>query len=576
MGGLVGSLPLWTVVSTRHLPPVKDADEGAAWVCSDSDVSWQVPLVKDRSCSDGHSRGTSRRCGFTSRWELAGTFHAMCLVPACIRRFQTCQDSLSLSSGKAGIRVEDLKYYRWFVVASMLQDKRNGVFVCYRREDSGYAGRLYDRLSDRFPHRIFFDVTDILLGENFVETIRRAINASRVLIVVIGKNWLSATDPDGHRRLDQAQDFVRIEIATALERGLELLPVLLPGAVMPRAEELPGDIAPLAYHQARAISDADFDYDVDSISDALAKALGPSRGRRYVRHASIVLAALTLVVAGALASYFFNLRRGSGSQSGPTRAPVVESRQDSTASANPSVRPGEPLTKPDLHPRPDGSGRAPVVNKRTPPAEMPSSTSARVEGLWFAAVEYWGGRYDEWAFEFHSTGSSLVGTAGGWDGDRSLLEGRIEGDWILFRTVWKNRPTYGGGPGGQTTYRDWWTDYRGQVDGKSIQLVMQRDEARPFKFTAYRREAVPQIERFAASTETVARGAAVNLCYRIRYAARITIEPSVGSVARTGDNCVAVRPTATTEFVLRAVSAEGVEQRQTAKVVVNEGAPLRF
>ena len=71
----------------------------------------------------------------------------------------------------------------------MLADKRNGgVFVCYRREDSGYAGRLYDRLTDRFPNRVFFDVTDILLGENFVETIRRAISASRVLIVVIGKN----------------------------------------------------------------------------------------------------------------------------------------------------------------------------------------------------------------------------------------------------------------------------------------------------------------------------------------------------------------------------------------------------
>lgn len=58
---------------------------------------------------------------------------------------------------------------------------------------------------------------------------------------------------------------------------------------------------------------------------------------------------------------------------------------------------------------------------------------------------------------------------------RGLLEGRIEGDWISFRTVWKNRPAYGGGPGGQTTYRDWWTDYRGRVYAKSIDFFMQRD-----------------------------------------------------------------------------------------------------
>ena len=90
---------------------------------------------------------------------------------------------------------------------------------------------------------------------------------------------------------------------------------------MPRAEELPDDIAPLAHHQAREIGDADFDHDVDSISNALAKALGESRRRRHLRRAAIVLATSTLIAAGAVGSYVFNLRTGSGSQSGPTRTP---------------------------------------------------------------------------------------------------------------------------------------------------------------------------------------------------------------------------------------------------------------
>ncbi len=453
----------------------------------------------------------------------------------------------------------------------MPRDKGNGgVFVCYRREDSGYAGRLYDRLSDRFPNRVFFDVTGISLGENFVETIRQAISASRVLIVVIGKSWLSATDLDGVCRLDKAQDFVRIEIATALERGVELLPVLLPGAVMPRAEELPHDIAALADRQAREISDADFDHDVDSISGALARALGVSPRRRYLRRAAIVLAASALIAAGAVSSYIFNLRSGRGSHSGTAKDSLAQSRQNSPAPSNPSVRATEPLTKPEPGQRSDAIRGAPAVKERRPAPAAPSSAATRAAGLWFAPVQYWVGEYDEWAFEFHPGGSSLAGTSWGWDGARGLLEGRIEGDWISFRTVWKNRPTYGGGPGGQTTYRDWWTDYRGQVDQKSIRFFMQRDGEATFKFIAYRREAVPKIDSFKASAESIAPGASVNLCYRIRYAVRITIEPSMGSVDRTADNCVTVRPTGTTEFLLRAISAEGVEQRQTAKVAVNE------
>ena len=454
----------------------------------------------------------------------------------------------------------------------MFRDKRGGgVFFCYRREDSGYTGRLYDRVRDRFPNRVFFDVADIPLGQNFVETIRRAIMASRVLIAVIGKNWQSATDPDGHRRLDNAQDFVRIEIAMALEGELEILPVLLPGAAMPRAEELPDDIAALAHRQAIEISDADFDHDVDLISGGLEKALGITQRRRYLRGAALVLAALALIAAGAAATYVFGLRTPTPDG---TKAPVTEVRPDPPAPGNSSVPVGEPVRKPKADPPPDTSGGIMVPPKnQTSEADARSKTSTRVAGLWFAPVAYWrtndGEEHEEWAFEFHPAGSNLAGTLRGPDGARGLVDGRIEGNAISFRTVWRNRPTYGGGPGGQTTYRDWWTDYQGQVHEKSIQFFMQRDGAGTFQFTAYRREALPKIESFRASAETVALGASVNLCYQVRYAARVAIEPSIGVLDRAGDNCVTVRPAKTTQFVLRAVSAAGVEQRQKVKVIVD-------
>ena len=221
--------------------------------------------------------------------------------------------------------------------------------------------------------------TDIGPGQKLVETIRRAISASRVLIVVIwqelvvrdGSGWASQPRPGAGLR-------PAVEIATALQQGLNLLPVLLPGAVMPRAEELPDDIAAVAHHQAREISDADFDHDVDSISGALAKALGASRRRRYLRGAVTVLAASTLIAAGAVGSYLFYGRSGSGSPPANTMAPAAQPRQDAPAAGNQAARSADPPVKPEPAPRSELSGGAPVVTKRNPEPDAPSSVAERI------------------------------------------------------------------------------------------------------------------------------------------------------------------------------------------------------
>ncbi|RJP68677.1 MAG: toll/interleukin-1 receptor domain-containing protein, partial [Comamonadaceae bacterium] len=137
----------------------------------------------------------------------------------------------------------------------------DGIFISYRRDDSaGYAGRLYDRLIPHFgADRVFMDVEGIELGTDFVAAIEEAVGSCRVLIVIIGDEWLKTADALGRRRLDDPHDFIRLETATALKRGIRVVPVLVGGALMPRAEDLPEELKPLARRQAIEISHKQWD-----------------------------------------------------------------------------------------------------------------------------------------------------------------------------------------------------------------------------------------------------------------------------------------------------------------------------
>ncbi|KRC11546.1 hypothetical protein ASE11_19255 [Hydrogenophaga sp. Root209] len=152
----------------------------------------------------------------------------------------------------------------------------DGIFISYRRDDSaGYAGRLYDRLSAHLgAERVFMDVEGIELGTDFVTAIEQAVGSCKVLIVVIGDEWLSTTDAAGRRRLDDPHDFVRLETRVALEREIRVVPVLVGGALMPRADELPEELKPLARRQAIEISHKQWEASTRELIRALNIMLG--------------------------------------------------------------------------------------------------------------------------------------------------------------------------------------------------------------------------------------------------------------------------------------------------------------
>lgn len=121
------------------------------------------------------------------------------------------------------------------------------IFLSYRRDDSEQiTGRIRDRLTTRFGERsIFRDVDSIPVGTRFHDKIEETIKAAKILLVVIGPQWVEAVDRHGRRRLDQPEDPVRFELETALGIGLPVVPVLVKGAKMPQEDELPASLTSL-------------------------------------------------------------------------------------------------------------------------------------------------------------------------------------------------------------------------------------------------------------------------------------------------------------------------------------------
>lgn len=146
------------------------------------------------------------------------------------------------------------------------------IFISYRREDAaGWTGRLVEDLCREFPaNHVFQDITSIEIGDDFIEAMRRSLASCAVVIVMIGPRWLNARDDAGNRRLDDPEDPVRLEVAESLQRqGLRVMPVLVGGATMPKAGDLPEPLRLLARRNADEITDRRWDYDVSQLVAAL-------------------------------------------------------------------------------------------------------------------------------------------------------------------------------------------------------------------------------------------------------------------------------------------------------------------
>jgi TPR repeat protein len=153
---------------------------------------------------------------------------------------------------------------------------RKKVFISYRRDDSaGYAGRMHDRLMrDLGGEFLFMDVDAIPPGANFVKVLQDEVSQCAVLLAMIGAHWLDARDERGNRRLDNPDDFVRIEIATALGRDIPVVPILLDGAGIPKSDQLPDDLRELTLRNALEVRHASFHFDMDKLIGWLKQQLG--------------------------------------------------------------------------------------------------------------------------------------------------------------------------------------------------------------------------------------------------------------------------------------------------------------
>jgi TIR domain len=151
----------------------------------------------------------------------------------------------------------------------------HGVFISYRREDAGpYARLLKEHLSDRFPEAaVFMDLDSIEAGLDFAEVIETAIHSCAVLVALIGRKWLTVTDEEGRRRIDDPDDCVRFEIRVALERCTRVIPVLVDGAAVPRQQQLPPDLHKLARLNALEMSYGRFEYDETRLAAVIQKVL---------------------------------------------------------------------------------------------------------------------------------------------------------------------------------------------------------------------------------------------------------------------------------------------------------------
>ena len=245
------------------------------------------------------------------------------------------------------------------------------VFISYRRDDAaGYAGRLEEALEQHLGRgSVFRDVLDIAPGADFVAVIRERLARAHTVLVLIGPRWVGP-QADGRRRIDDENDFVRLEVATALERAARVIPVLLPGAELPAASTLPAPLVPLVARNALTLGDAHWQADVARLAAAIG--IAPRRAFWPWMLGGLVL-------AGSAAGAWWAWRP-------------------------------------------------------TPPPAEPADPSARLLGLWQAEVRYaWGDRHQE-RIEFQRHAGRLTGTADFLGYPRAMENLRFDGSNLYFET----------------------------------------------------------------------------------------------------------------------------------------------
>ena len=283
------------------------------------------------------------------------------------------------------------------------------IAISYRREDSlPIAGRLYDRLQAKFGKKnVFMDFDSIPPGADFRQQIKQMIERSKLVIAIIGPHWLGE-QPDASRRIDNPADFVRLEIAYALERGIPVIPVLVNNTPMPRPEKLPQEIEGLAFRNAVTLDTGiDFHHHADRLITGIGKAMDIAPRLRAPRKVSeptasaanrrplskIVIWSAAILLAGALLALAVRYVATHKPQPAKQVATANESKSDKSAqpfsesaptvkpsvSIAPSIEPSSPLPLASVQPTPlvEQNSQPPVAKPSLSPSAPPNDTGAQ-------------------------------------------------------------------------------------------------------------------------------------------------------------------------------------------------------
>lgn len=188
------------------------------------------------------------------------------------------------------------------------------MFISYRRDDAApWAGRLHMALEKHFRRdQIFMDVDSIRPGLDFARVLDAEVANCDVMLVVIGRAWVDAADAAGRRRLDDPADFVRLEVESAQRRDIRVVPVLVDGATLPKAEDLPEGMRALVRRQAWPLSHARFGAESEGLIAELARTVAPvgsaSAGRGWadgvMRFIIFAMVGVLLVIVAGIADRF--------------------------------------------------------------------------------------------------------------------------------------------------------------------------------------------------------------------------------------------------------------------------------
>ncbi len=208
------------------------------------------------------------------------------------------------------------------------------IFLSYRRDDSeGFAGRIRDRLAQRFGEdAVFQDISSIPPGVDIQQFIMDAVKKCSLMLVLIDKQWLLVKDvKSGLRRLDEPSDFVRLEITAGLQQGLVVIPVLLRDTPMPSADDLPDPLKALASRNAQFIHSTSFNADVKYLIDQIGPLLTakPFSRRRLLARIAAAGAILAVVLGAVTALPGLRAALSTGRSSSPPATQLAELTQSS-------------------------------------------------------------------------------------------------------------------------------------------------------------------------------------------------------------------------------------------------------